>query len=216
MESASVNELATALAKAQGKISAAAKSKVNPFFKSNYADLPAIWEACRTALTENGLSVVQAPQFEGNEIWLETTLIHSSGQWMRSRYPVQPTKPDPQGVGSAFTYARRYALAAMVGVVADDEDDDGNAASGRDTKAPAPKPSAPGKDAAPDRKAAAKQWAVTAEKAIRDTEASADLNAWESANEKAIVALAKVDETAHRQVVDALADQYERLNPIGA
>lgn len=132
MQSESINELAGALAKAQGDMKAAAKSKENPFFKSSYADLPAIWEACRDALAKNGLAVVQAPQSDGTAITLETTLVHSSGQWMRSRYPVNPTKQDPQGYGSALSYAKRYCLAAMVGVVADDgSDDDGEAASGR-------------------------------------------------------------------------------------
>ena len=129
MQSENINELAGALAKAQGSIKAAAKAKDNPFFKSKYADLPAIWEACRASLSENGIAVIQSPlQHENGEMYLETTMAHSSGQWMKSVYPIRPTKNDPQGVASAITYARRYSLSAMVGVVAD-EDDDGNAAS---------------------------------------------------------------------------------------
>ena len=135
MQSENINELAGALAKAQGSIKAAAKAKDNPFFKSKYADLPAIWEACRASLSENGIAVIQSPlQHENGEMYLETTMAHSSGQWMKSVYPIRPTKNDPQGVASAITYARRYSLSAMVGVVAD-EDDDGNAASGTNGKA---------------------------------------------------------------------------------
>jgi hypothetical protein len=138
MQSEQINELADALAKAQGSIKSAAKVKNNPFFKSKYADLPAIWDACRVALTENSIAVIQSPQRDvDSHVWLETTLAHKSGQWMRSTYPINPTKNDPQGVGSAITYARRYALAAMVGIVAD-EDDDGNAASGRQESETAP------------------------------------------------------------------------------
>ena len=125
-----LNELATALAKAQGSIKSAVKGKENPFFKSQYADLPAVMEACRKALSDNGLALSQVTEFDGADCWLETMLIHSSGQWLRGRYPVRPVKNDPQGLGSAQTYARRYALMAMVGVVAENEDDDANAASG--------------------------------------------------------------------------------------
>src|SRR6185295_12142539 len=103
MQSEAIDQLATELSKAQGTIKSAAKSKENPFFKSHYADLPAVFEACRDALAKNSLAVVQAPQYEGEAVWLETTLAHSSGQWMRSRYPVKPVKNDPQGIGSALT-----------------------------------------------------------------------------------------------------------------
>lgn len=127
--STEIAELAAALAAAQASIRPAAKDKENPHFRSRYADLSAVWEACRGPLTANGLSVVQTPSdVEGGRIALTTTLLHRSGQWLRSTFSVAPTKSDPQGIGSALTYARRYALAAMVGVVAD-EDDDGNAAS---------------------------------------------------------------------------------------
>lgn len=134
-----INELATALAKAQKLIKAAAKDAENPFFRSSYADLPAVTEACRDALADNGISYSQVPGFECSEIWLETILMHTSGQWIYGRYPVRPIKNDPQGTGSALTYARRYSLMAMVGIVAADEDDDGNAASGKGSPAkPAP------------------------------------------------------------------------------
>jgi len=125
-----LDALGAALSKAQAAIKVAAKDANNPFFKSQYADLPAVWAACQKALTDNGLSFTQVPDFDDANAWLETMILHSSGQWISGRYPVRPVKNDPQGMGSAMTYARRYALAAMVGVVAGDEDDDGNAASG--------------------------------------------------------------------------------------
>jgi hypothetical protein len=126
-----MKELATAMAKAQGQIKTALKDSKNPHFKSSYADLTSVWDACREALSKNGFSVIQRTDFEaGGEVWLETMLLHSSGEHVSSRYPLRPAKADPQGYGSAITYARRYCLAAIVGVVAD-EDDDGNAASQR-------------------------------------------------------------------------------------
>lgn len=189
----------------------AAKSKENPFFKSHYADLPAVWEACRDALTKNGLAVIQTPQFEGESVWLETTLVHSSGQWMRSRYPVKPAKNDPQGVGSAITYCRRYALMAMVGVVADD-DDDGEAAVGRTTgngQAKAPEPAKRPVAAKPSDEA--KKWAKDAEAAVRACGTLTELRAWETKNDPALQKLSKIDTELFDGVMGTLADTYERL-----
>lgn len=127
-----IKELATALAKAQAKMEAADKVGVNTFYKnSRYATLPTVWDACRKALTDNGLSVVQRMDTSENGMVLESILLHASGQWIASTYPINPVKNDPQGLGSAISYARRYALMALVGVVADDAtEDDGNSASG--------------------------------------------------------------------------------------
>lgn len=126
-QSEQLNELAAALSKAQGQIEGAKKDSANPFFKSKYADLASVWEACRKPLTENGLSIIQCPEESENGIAIETMLLHSSGQWKSSRYSMPVSKIDAQAVGSAITYGRRYALAAMVGVAP--EDDDGNAAA---------------------------------------------------------------------------------------
>lgn len=130
-----VNELAAALAKAQASIQHASKDATNPHFSKKYADLQAIYNASRAALAENGLSVVQLTEFEpSGHINLVTTLLHASGQWMKSWYPVRPVKNDPQGLGSAMTYARRYSYTAMVGVASIGEDDDGNEGSGLNGK----------------------------------------------------------------------------------
>ena len=129
MQSENINELAAALSKAQGKITGALKDSSNPFFKSKYADLASVWDACREQLSANGLAVVQSLSNEADNIIVITTLVHSSGQWMRGSLAVKPVKHDPQGIGSAITYARRYALAAIVGVA--QIDDDAEAAMGR-------------------------------------------------------------------------------------
>lgn len=122
-----IADLAAALAKAQGTIKGAAKDANNPHFKSKYADLASVWEACRKALSDNGLSVIQTPgECAGGTVTLTTMLAHASGQWVRETLTIPLAKVDAQGYGSAVTYARRYALAAIVGVAPDD--DDGNAA----------------------------------------------------------------------------------------
>lgn len=126
--SASTERLDAALAKAQSQIKAAVKDAENPFFKSMYADLPAVWSACQGPLTENGISVSQWPvHSEDGRMHIVTRLAHA-GEWMRCEFSIPVAKQDAQGFGSAVTYARRFALAAAVGVVAED-DDDGVAAS---------------------------------------------------------------------------------------
>lgn len=128
-QSETIATLAAALAKAQAAIQPASKDKLNPAFRQHYADLTSVWDACRDALTSNGLSVVQMPIDAGEgRVGLSTMLLHSSGEYIQSVVSTRLVKDDPQGVGSALTYLRRYALSAMVGVVADN-DDDGNAAS---------------------------------------------------------------------------------------
>lgn len=136
-----INELAAALAKAQGAMQAASKDSTNPHFKSKYADLASVWEVCRKPLTDNGLSVAQLPEATEHGLVIATRLMHASGQWMQADLLLNPTKNDPQGVGSAITYGRRYGLCAMVGIVAD-EDDDGNGASmaSRPQHEPRPEP----------------------------------------------------------------------------
>lgn len=122
-----INELAAALAKAQAVMAGASKDKINPGFKSKYADLASVWDACREALTANGIAVVQMTQpSEAQEVVVKTRLCHSSGQWIQGTLAIPVTKNDAQGFGSCLTYARRYALAAAVGVAP--EDDDANAA----------------------------------------------------------------------------------------
>jgi hypothetical protein len=131
-KSDAINELATALHLAQGKIKHAIKDSSNPFFKSRYADLSSVWDAIRDAFQSHGLAVTQIPDMDGDKPVLVTVLMHKSGQWISGTYPINPSKNDPQGIGSAITYARRYALQAVAGVCPDD--DDGEAAHGRIAK----------------------------------------------------------------------------------
>lgn len=125
-----IGELMGALAKAQSKIENALKSKKNPFYKSSYADLASVWDVCKEPLSSNGLAVVQTVEGNQDDMFLVTILGHSSSQWIKSKIPLILTKKDPQALGSCITYARRYALSAMVGVCAD-EDDDGESAMAR-------------------------------------------------------------------------------------
>lgn len=118
-----INELAKALALAQSEIGGAKKDSSNPFFKSKYADLESVWEACRTALTKNGLSISQLVGSDEKGITLTTMLLHSSGQTLTTTCSVPVAKiNDPQAAGSAITYFRRYQLAAIVGVYQTDDD----------------------------------------------------------------------------------------------
>jgi hypothetical protein len=126
-QSTEIKDLAAALALAQSEIKGAIKDSANPFFKSKYADLTSVWDACRAAITKNGLSVIQTCDDNDAKVTVTTQLMHSSGQWIRGQLSAKPAKSDPQGIGSCITYLRRYALAAMVGVAP--EDDDGNAAT---------------------------------------------------------------------------------------
>lgn len=124
-----IDQLATALAKAQGEMSVAGKNQKNPFFKSNYADFEAIIAASRPALSKNGLSVVQPPFVEENEkSYLITILIHSSGQWIKSKAMHQPAKQDVQSLSSYNTYLKRMCYTSLIGVAVGD-DDDGEAAT---------------------------------------------------------------------------------------
>jgi len=156
-----LGKLFEALAKAQGEMQTAKKDQANPFFKSNYADLSSCWEAIRAPFSKYGLSIIQVPligesfsskatykdkqgntktyDVNGKTVIIKTVLGHLSGQFMSSVVEVQPTKTDPQGFGSAMTYARRYGLMAIAGIAPDD--DDGNAASNtkpRQQSKPAP------------------------------------------------------------------------------
>jgi hypothetical protein len=127
-----LNELFGALSQAQAEIEIAIKDSNNPFYNSKYADLPTVWAACRPALVKNNLSIIQSIQSEGNDFFLVTWLGHKSGQYIQSCAKIAKPKPrkgesidiewNVQTVGSGITYMRRYALAAMVGVVQDDDD----------------------------------------------------------------------------------------------
>ena len=131
-QSDAIDKLIESLAKAQGEFKPIVKDTQNPFFKSKYADLATIIAATQPALSKHGLSVMQLPRVDAHQAGVKTIIAHSSGQWVSTELMLpaaQGSKFDAQTVGSALTYARRYALQAILGVAAD-ADDDGNAAAG--------------------------------------------------------------------------------------
>jgi hypothetical protein len=141
--SESIKELAAALAKAQAALKPAVKDSVNPHYKSKFASLGAVWDACKEALAANGLSVCQLPvSGENGKVGVTTVLMHASGEFIAETLTVPLAKQDAQGVGSALSYSRRYALASFLGICSED-DDDGHAASQPPKKRaerPAPEP----------------------------------------------------------------------------
>lgn len=121
--------LHTALAKAQTEFPLVKKTDANPFFKSKYAGLPSVLEVVLPILHANGLYLTQCPISEGERIGVRTIITHAeTSDSLDSSFTMQLTKNDPQGAGSAITYARRYALVSMLGLNVD-EDDDGNLAT---------------------------------------------------------------------------------------
>ena len=122
--SESITNIITALLKAQKSMGAAKKEATNPYFHSSYADLGSVMEACKSQLNENDIVILQPIM----GMMVETVLLHISGEWMSSETPIeQKEEHNPQALGSAITYARRYGLQSMVFIPA--EDDDGNTAN---------------------------------------------------------------------------------------
>lgn len=122
MKSETIDLLATALAAAQGELKNAKINRQNPHFKNRYADLASVRDAISPALTKHGIAVTQTMKVSEGAFMLETMLIHKSGQWIASDYPL-PLNAKPQELGSALTYARRYSLSSLVNIAADDDDD---------------------------------------------------------------------------------------------
>jgi len=148
-QSEKIDELIKAVVKVQAKIEPVKMDAFNPFFESQYASLHAIWESSRSLLSENGLVVIQPMDTEDGFVYVNTTLAHISGQWIRGRLGMKPPprmtqkgpiENDPQMVGQVVTYFRRYSLGAMLGIVTD-EDLDGDV--GQHEKKSLPKKSPP-------------------------------------------------------------------------
>ena len=142
----SIAKLAAALSKAQGELPNAAKDHENPHFKSKYADLAAVRDVARPVLAKYGLSVVQLPMPTDAGVVLQTRLLHDSGEFIEGELPLVTQGIGMQGVMSALTYGRRAMLQSVLGIAADD-DDDGEAAQGRDGSKPTAV--AKGRDRAP-------------------------------------------------------------------
>ena len=142
--SENIDLIAAALAKAQGEVKNPSFNRVNPHFKSKYADLGEVLSAVRPALSKNGISIMQMTDVTETGIVLHTRLTHSSGQWIEGVYPVSPMGTHQQ-MGAALTYAKRQALSAIVGVAGED-DTDGEDTKDIDTKGVKPKAAPPKKE----------------------------------------------------------------------
>ena len=128
--SESIKNIAKALAQFQAEVRNPANTESNPFYKSKYAPLSDILNLARPILSKHGLSVLQSPSGDGQNVTVTTLITHESGEWIESEpLTLKADKATAQGAGSAITYARRYALSAMLGISSED-DDDGNLASG--------------------------------------------------------------------------------------
>ena len=130
-----INELAGALAKAQAVIGNAHFNRTNPHFKSKFADLASVRDTITPALAANGIAVVQMTSVGDGAVIVHTRLMHSSGQWIESEYPIINDTAKPQAMGSALSYARRYSLSAICNIASED-DDDGNEAQEHGRLAP--------------------------------------------------------------------------------
>lgn len=135
LQSETIKEIADAIAKAQFKMKNPKLDCVNPFYKSKYASLAAIRDEAIPHLSSEGVAVIQTLKTEGGMVYCTTRFVHRSGEWISGSFGVPVTKADAQGYGAASTYARRYLLQAMAGIVGD-EDDDANAAVGEKPKKP--------------------------------------------------------------------------------
>jgi hypothetical protein len=151
MRSEQINELAAALAKAQGQMRAANKDAKNPRLGNSYATFDSVVEAIRKPAADNGLAYSQILQSGADNVYvLETWLMHESGQFLQSELEVTPLRivsnqgkqviNDMQALGSGLTYAKRYALAAMLGVSVDEDDDGNGSAPAQTGKMPHQKP----------------------------------------------------------------------------
>lgn len=184
-----LDQLATGLANAQGKMSNATLNKINPHFRSKYADLAAIRDAVTMPLASEGIAVVQLVGSDEHGAFLTTRLMHKSGQWVESVHPL-PATAKPQEFGSALTYARRYSLAAICGISAE-EDDDANGASETMNTARSGT-NGKHKTAEPQSGNAMTEWLNNAHVAFQKIKTQADLDAWVGKNAKAIEKLKTV------------------------
>jgi len=227
-----INEIAAAMAKAQGEIEGAVKDKSNPAFRSKYADLGAVWDAIRDPPSKNGISAVQFPRRVGDGIEVETVLMHSSGQWMSSTLGMPVAKADAHGHGSAITYARRFALSAICGVAP--VYDDGNAAAGKvggvlgmatnSLEAARQEIAAQtGNDKSTyrinaDKKSAdnAKTWANTAIETLNFASSREDVDGWFETNGKALAKLEENHPEQYERVTIAADNARDRYKAVAA
>lgn len=164
--SENVDQIAAALAAAQGAMEPPKKdrtvivqTRTGGQYEFSYATLDSVIAAARGPLATNGIAFIQSPECTNGIVTVETRLIHKSGQWFKTELALKPTDFGPQALGSAISYVKRYALSAMLGLVAD-EDEDGNLAEGNEAEEPKgkgaknkpvrrPQPNPPAREASP-------------------------------------------------------------------
>lgn len=176
--SENITDLAAALAKAQSEMKNAHYNKVNPGYKSRYADLASVRDAVIPALSKHGLSVIHLTSIGEGCIIVHTRLMHATGQWIESDFPIISDFNKPQAIGSAYSYARRYSLSAICNI-ASEEDDDGNEAQDHGARLPE-MPSVNGRPGAS--KAASRNDYEACIKEIRNMASAASLTSWYSTN----------------------------------
>ncbi len=196
--SSSVAALAKALAAAQGELEDAKKDGVNPHFKNKYATLSSVRAAITPVFSKHGLSVVQLNEPHGDAgVCVVTLLMHESGEWIRSRLFVPVSKKDAQGFGSALSYARRYALAAIANIASDEDDDAEHASKPAAVSKPTEVKASPGVEV------------DALEKGLRDA-TDADSMA------RAILAVGRVKEKLAKKDLDRLmATRENRVRELG-
>lgn len=219
MQSETIDLLATALAKAQAVMEAAKFDKKNPHFGNKYSSLAAVIEAVRKPLTDNGISFTQTTNVGEHGFFLETTLLHSSGQWIRSEYPL-PQNATAQQTGSALTYARRYCLSAITGTAGDEDDDAEQAEKSKPAEYSAPKPKAePVQKSTPreiprpaDIKAV--DWGRKLVEQIKLCDEPSEIDAWMAVNDRALKDLEAKAPQVYDRVVAVEKSRREQLGQV--
>jgi len=222
MQSEQIDKLAAALAEAQKEITSPPRNRevevfskrTNSKYKFRYATLDAIIEHVRPALTKNGLWFVQTLANGDGKYRLVTTLTHASGQWVSGETPILAESADNQAFGSALTYMKRYALSALLGIAADEDDDaneaDGNTVESSRDRSPPPKQT---KTAQATQQAAngVDTWIAQAKAAIAQMPDKAVLTRWQKDNAKTLASMKERYPEKHTDFVAWLDDQFNSL-----
>lgn len=234
MQSDQIDKLAEGLAAAQKTMSLPKRNREvtvstqgKGSYKFEYTTLDAIIEHVREPLTKNGLWFVQIIAHEDGKTFLDTTLVHTSGQWIRSRAQiVYNAGGRAQEFGSALTYMRRYALSALLGIASEDDDDanvaDGNTITdkrdrGIDPRPPLDRPKqANGNGTHKDDKAAAMRWVQASEELIGRLSKIHDVRVWEDKNKDAIAKLKALDLDLYDRLMEAVQARHVTLSPLNA
>lgn len=233
-KSEQINELVAALAKAQAGLTSIARNRkvrvkskrTDTTYEFEYTTFDAIIEHARQALTTNGLWFTQTLESgDSGKYRLVTTLMHQSGQWLSSETPLLVEDGGNQAFGSALTYMKRYALAALLGIASDDDDDaneaDGNSVQSRQDRQPRqpvrqvePPPSTmAGRKIEAQGQRTASQYKADCIAALAKIKTSAELTAWSDAERDTLEKLEKVSRDTHTAIMDKVAETMDRVSP---